>query len=217
MRSGRLSCPGRIAQTQQAWDDLLALAEMLGAAVVSERRGVAAFPSNHTLALSNAAVRAADVVLALERNDPAGTLRAALGQGGRDSRADIAWPKLINVSLEPLLINSWVADYQELPRAGLPILSTPHEVVARLRTDVERLVRDDASARRRIEQRMARHHAARQELEAAWSARRERVWHSTPISITRVVAELKTALGERYLDSVLAYMPTAWPSGVWDF
>jgi thiamine pyrophosphate-dependent acetolactate synthase large subunit-like protein len=43
------------------------------------------------------------------------------------------------------------------------------------------------------------------------------VWDSNPISITRVVAELKTALGERYPDAVLAYMPTAWPSGVWDF
>ena len=75
--------------------------------------------------------------------DPAGTLRAALGEGGRGGRAEIAWPKLINVSLEPLLVSSWVADYQELPRAGLPILSTPHETLAALRAEVERLLSDD--------------------------------------------------------------------------
>ena len=47
---------------------------------------------------------------------------------------------------------------------------------------------------------MARHRAARQELEAAWNTRREQVWHGTPISITRVVAELESALGERYAE-----------------
>ena len=209
--------PGRIAQTQQAWDDLVALAETLGAAVVSERRGNAAFPTTHVLAQQADVLREGDVVLALDRNDPAGTLRAALGQGGREARASIRWPRLINVSLEPLRVSSWVADYQELPRAGLPILSTPDAVLTALVPAVRKLLRDNAEARRRTEQRTQQHRARRIQLEGEWAAQRERRWNERPISIVRAVSELRSALGERYEDAVLAYMPTAWPSGVWDF
>src|SRR6266545_7386123 len=162
-------------------------------------------------------LREGDVVLALDRNDPAGTLRAALGQGGREARASIRWPRLINVSLEPLRVSSWVADYQELPRAGLPILSTPDAVLTALVPAVRKLLRDNAEARRRTEQRTQQHRARRIQLEGEWAAQRERRWNERPISIVRAVSELRSALGERYEDAVLAYMPTAWPSGVWDF
>jgi len=210
--------PGRIAQTRQVWDDLRALAEALGAAVVSERRGNAAFPTSHTLAQQADVLERADVVLALERNDPAGTLRAALGQGSRGGgRSSVAWPKLINVSLEPMRVSSWVADYQELPRAGLTILSTPDATLAALVPAVERALRDHPTARRKVEQRTEQHGRRRAELEAGWHAQRVRTWDARPISYARVVSELREALGERYPDAVLAYMPTAWPPGVWDF
>ncbi|HEY3062374.1 MAG TPA: thiamine pyrophosphate-dependent enzyme [Chloroflexota bacterium] len=218
--------PGRIAQTQQAWDDLVALAELLGAAVLFERRGNASFPTRHPLSQSgfgresNEVLEQADVVLALERNDPAGTLRGALapaGGAGRSGRASFVWPKLINVSLEPLLVSSWVADYQELAPAGLPILATPHETVAALVPEVHRLLRDNPAAQRRVEQRTEAHRARRARLEAAWATTRAEVWDKQPVSITRVVAELRSALEDRYADAVLAYMPTSWPNGVWDF
>jgi thiamine pyrophosphate-dependent acetolactate synthase large subunit-like protein len=209
--------PGRIAQTQQAWDDLLALAEVLGAAVVGERRGNAAFPTNHVLAQSSKVLRQADVVLALERNDPAGTLRAALSDAGRVAREAIAWPKLINVSLEPMRVSSWVADYQELPRAGLSILSTPHATLAALVPAVERALRDHPAARQKVEQRTEQHRRQRAELEAGWQAQREATWDARPISYARLVSELREALSERYPGAVLAYMPQAWPNGVWDF
>ena len=59
---------------------------------------------------------------------------------------------------------------------------------------------------------MERHRRARAELEATWNERRERVWDQTPVSITRAIYELRTALGEQYPDAILAYMPTAWPT-----
>ncbi len=209
--------PGRIAQTQQAWDDLLALAAALGAAVVLERRGNASFPTNHTLAQQPEALQQADVVLALERNDPAGTLRAALGATGRDARTSINWPKLINVSLEPLRVSSWIADYQELPRAGLPILSTAEAVLRQLLPAVQRVLHDNPSLQRQAEQRMEAHRRRRAELEVDWHTRRERAWQSQPISVWRAVAELRQALADRYEDAVLAYMPQAWPPSGWDF
>ena len=222
--------PGRIAQTQQAWDDLVRLAELLGAAVLFERRGNAAFPTQHVLSQSGVGSQAggelqdvlkqADVVLALERNDPAGTLRGALapsGGAGRGGRASFAWPKLINVSLEPMLVSSWVADYQELAPADVPILATPHETVAALLPEVERQLADDPAARRRAEQRTEAHRQRRARLETDWERTRRDVWDKRPVSITRVVTELRSALGEQHADAVLAYMPTSWPNGIWNF
>jgi thiamine pyrophosphate-dependent acetolactate synthase large subunit-like protein len=49
--------PGRIAHTRQAWDDLVALAERLGAAVLFERRGSARFRPT-TCCLSPGSARA---------------------------------------------------------------------------------------------------------------------------------------------------------------
>jgi thiamine pyrophosphate-dependent acetolactate synthase large subunit-like protein len=43
------------------------------------------------------------------------------------------------------------------------------------------------------------------------------VWEQRPVSIARMVAELRAALGDRYADAVLAQIPLAWPNGIWDF
>jgi thiamine pyrophosphate-dependent acetolactate synthase large subunit-like protein len=206
--------PGRLAPTQAAWDDLRALAELLGAAVLLDRRATGAFPTHHYLCQSGIGNRAAreasdvlqqaDVVLALERNDPAGTLRGTA-------------PRLINVSLEPMLMSSWVADYQALPQAALPILAPPESTVAQLRASVDRLLAENHGARRRAEQRTDAHHQRRTRLESSWSEHRARTWDLTPVTATRVVGELRAALGGRADDAILAYMPLAWPDGIWDF
>jgi thiamine pyrophosphate-dependent acetolactate synthase large subunit-like protein len=223
--------PGRFAPTQQAWDDFQALAEALGAAVLLDRQTAAAFPTNHYLCqagLGNATtresgdvLRAADVVLALQRTDPAGTLRVALtppADTERGTSTPLAWPRLINVSLEPLLLSSWVADYQELPRAALPILTRPEPFVPLLLEEVRRALQDDPAAQRRIEARSERLRARRAQLEAGWEEARQRAWDQQPVSLTRVVLELRAALGERYSDAIVAaYLPQSWPSGGWDF
>jgi thiamine pyrophosphate-dependent acetolactate synthase large subunit-like protein len=206
--------PGRIAPTETAWNDLIGLAEALGAAVLLDRRASGAFPTRHHLCQSGVGNRAAreaadvlqqaDVVLALERIDPAGQLRGTS-------------PRLINVSLEPMLMSSWVADYQELPRAALPLLSTPEAALSTLRDDVARLMADKPELQRRAEQRTAAHRTRRQSLEAAWAEARARVWDQTPVSTSRVLGELRAALGDRFDDTVLAYMPQAWQDGAWDF
>jgi thiamine pyrophosphate-dependent acetolactate synthase large subunit-like protein len=121
------------------------------------------------------------------------------------------------VSLEPLLVSSWTADYQELAPAGLPILATPDGVLPGLIAAVPRVLRDQPGAQRRVEQRIETHRQRRATLEHAWRMDRERAWNTQPVSMARVAAELRVALGERYDDAVLAYMPLAWPSGDWDF
>jgi thiamine pyrophosphate-dependent acetolactate synthase large subunit-like protein len=160
------------------------------------------------------------VVLTLERNDPAGTLRNALtspGGTGRHARADLPWPKLINVSLEPMHASSWVADYQELPRAALPILAGVEPLLPLLVEEVRRTLRDNPAARFRVDQRMAAHRARRAQLEAEWLAAYQQVHDNRPVSVGRVVSELRDALGELYEEATMAYLPSSWPSGQWDF
>jgi acetolactate synthase-1/2/3 large subunit len=222
--------PGNIAASQQNWDNLLALAEALGAAVLLERRATGSFPTKHVLSQagvgrragqeSAAVLRQADVVLTLERNDPAGTLRSALtqpGGTGRDTRAELPWPKLINVSLEPMHASSWVADYQELPRAALPILAGVEPLLPLLVEEVRRALRDNPAARDRVDRRMAAHRARRAEIEAEWLAAYEQVRDKQPVSVGRVVSELRNALGNLYEQAIVAYLPSSWPSGQWDF
>jgi thiamine pyrophosphate-dependent acetolactate synthase large subunit-like protein len=222
--------PGNVAGTQQNWDNLLALAEALAMPVLLERRGTGCFPTNHPLSLSGVGVRArqesravlrqADLVLALERNDPAGTLREALtppGGTGRDERAELPWPRLINVSLEPMHVSSWVADYQELPRTDLPILAAVDSTLPLLLEEVRRALRDDQAAQRRAEQRIAAHRDSRAQLEAEWQASFQQVRSSLPVSVGRVVSELRDALGDDYRSAIMAYLPLSWPSGQWDF
>jgi thiamine pyrophosphate-dependent acetolactate synthase large subunit-like protein len=222
--------PGRLAQTEQAWTDLVTLAELLGAAVLMERRSTGSFPTDHVLCQAGMGARAtgeaasvmrqADVVLALERSDPAGTLRGALtppGGTGRDGWAHLTWPRLINVSLQPLHFSSWMADYHELPRAGLPILAGAELTLQLLLEEVRRRLADSDSARERVERRLGAHREARARLETEWSAAQDAGWAARPVSVARALVELRDALGERYPESVLAYLPLAWPSGAWHF
>lgn len=221
---------GRIPQDRAAWDNLVELAELVGAAVVQDPRAPAGFPTNHFLqqasvgksapAELNEVLRQADVVLALDRAATAGLLRAAAsgvdphhgpGSGHYDT------PRLINVSLGSFAVRSWTTDFQELPAADLPILASTGTMLARLVEEVRRAARDDASAGGRIGQRNSAHRARRSRLESAWQAYSDTRWDIQPISIERAIGELRSALGNDYPEVMLARMPNTWPSGVWDF
>lgn len=208
---------GRVGAGAHA--SLLALAEALGAAVLSDLKSPSAFPAGHALHQAEpawqpgpeqAAVLArADVVLALERIDPMGTLRAA-GASERDA------PHLINVSLEPFALRSWSADHQELPAAGTPILADVDLAVARLLAAVERLQRDQPQDRRRAEDRLAAHRARKADLDARRERERRAYWDEGPVSLWRVAGELHAALGDLRERTLIARVPLGWPGGAWE-
>jgi thiamine pyrophosphate-dependent acetolactate synthase large subunit-like protein len=198
--------------------------------VLLDGKAPASFPTNHPLvqggvgtrggAEFNEVLKQADVVLTLERTDPAGTLRLALqppGRGERDGRAELSWPRLINVSMEAYALSSWASDYHELAPAGLEITANVARTVTALLEAVRRAQTDAPSSARRAESRSQAHQARRAKLEQGWEANRQRVWDQSPVSMTRVAAELKAALGSRYEDTILAAVPLTWPNGIWDF
>jgi thiamine pyrophosphate-dependent acetolactate synthase large subunit-like protein len=125
---------GRVSRSEAAWNARVALAERLGARVITDLKVAAAFPTDHPLhagapgsiapvpeALE--ALRAADVILSLDWLDLAGTLKAA----GGVSRA-----KVIQISVDHQLHNGWSMDYQALPPVDVMIACEPDTAVPAL-------------------------------------------------------------------------------------
>ena len=208
---------GHTGGTARGWAATVALAETLGAAVVTDRSSQAAFPTDHPLhqgmwrtqthdgALE--AIREADVILAVQRTDVAGALRE---RGGDPVH-------LINVTLEPYAVRSWSADHQELPPAELTIAASAESAMVAIRGGVADALRDGTSARR-IAERARQLGARSRERRAALEATNAAEGDLRPMRTARAIAELRAAFGVRAADAIVAQAPHApWPTATWDF
>lgn len=125
---------GRVSRSREAWKDRIALAERLGAKVLTDGKVAAAFPSHHplhpcppTLFLQDEArdvVAAADVILSLDWVDLGGALKAAFGSNVK--------AKVANASLDFELHRGWNMEYQALPVVDIALASDPDSVVTAL-------------------------------------------------------------------------------------
>src|SRR5687768_4222770 len=120
---------GRVGRSEAAWKARVALAEKLQARVFTDLKTAAAFPTDHPLHAAPPAtfpdgrlLREADVVLALDWVDTAGTLKAAWGE------APIA-AKVIRVSCDAHLHRGWSMDYQGLPPSDVYMMCEPDVAV----------------------------------------------------------------------------------------
>jgi len=239
---------GRAGRTEQSWHDLVALAEVLGAAALTDMKSPASFPTDHPLhqtspsllgdAAFHATLRKADVVLALERIDPAGTLSGGirpervplLGRSREDGPPTPTLPhkgggklpggqgpRLINVSLEDFAVRSWTADYYEVCAAEVPILSTADQTISALLPEVRRRMASDPAARERAERRFGELRRQRTQLQDEWRANRAASWQLRPIRMVRLVGELREVIERRKREAVIVRRPLVWPAGVWEF
>src|SRR5665213_2977043 len=113
---------GRVSRDLDAWNRRVALAERLGARVVTDLKTSAAFPTDHPLHAGVPGfiapvpevadiVRNADVILSLDWLDVAGLFKHV---GGTHA-------KVIQVSMDHHLHNGWSLDYQALPPVDVMI------------------------------------------------------------------------------------------------
>ncbi len=123
---------GRVSRSPAAWEQRIALAERLGAAVLTDLKTPASFPTDHPLHAAPpglfprpealARLREADLVLSLDWVDLAGTLGHA-------------WPgsacpaKVIQVSLDLYVHNGWSMDHQGLPPVDIALMGDPDGTV----------------------------------------------------------------------------------------
>ncbi len=126
---------GRGSRTPQAWDKRVALAERLGARVITDLKLGAVFPTDHPLhagmpavwldADATAALGGADVILSLDWVDLGGTIKAVFGTAGPPA-------KVIHASLDHRLHGGWSMDYQALPPVDMLLAAEPDAVVGAL-------------------------------------------------------------------------------------
>lgn len=126
---------GRTSRDSEPWARRVALAEATGARVVTDLKIGASFPTDHPLhagspgiyatPTSQAAIRAADVILSLDWVDLGGTLDAAFQ--GEDCTATV-----IQISQDHVLHRGWSMDYQALPPVDLIVAADPDRVLPAL-------------------------------------------------------------------------------------
>lgn len=123
---------GRVSRSQSAWNDRIALAERIGARVITSVGTGAGFPTNHPLYAAEAAfsftgelyeiVNNADVVLSLDWRDLGGTLKTLWP-------FDENLPRIISCSMDHHLANGWSMDYYGLAPAQVHIGTTADAAV----------------------------------------------------------------------------------------
>jgi len=125
---------GRVGRTEATWAERLRLAEHLRAKVGTDLKLPASFPTDHPLHLGapgtfaspslQAAMREADVILALDWVDLGGTLRSAGAEEGG--------PQVVLVSPDQRVHNGWSFDHGGLPPADLYFDNEPDPFVTAL-------------------------------------------------------------------------------------
>jgi thiamine pyrophosphate-dependent acetolactate synthase large subunit-like protein len=124
---------GRVGRDAFAWERRVQLVELLGARVVTDLKAGAAFPTLHEahvpgpgFFLSSAgkeALAAADVVLALDWIDLAGTMKQAPAGGDR---------RMVSVTLDAQLHNGWSKDHQGYLPVDVTLPTRPDTAVDQL-------------------------------------------------------------------------------------
>ena len=124
---------GRVSRSVEAWQARVALAERLGARVVTDQKVAASFPTNHPLHAgapggtvlapeAQDAIRNADVIISLDWLDVAGCFK----------NVGKVTAKVVQVSVDHRLHNGWSMDYQGLPPVDVMVDCTPDAAVPAL-------------------------------------------------------------------------------------
>ena len=193
---------GRLSRHPDAWNRRVALAERLGATVITDLKQAAAFPTRHPLHVpftvgqdGAQALRDADVILALDWLDPAGTVKVVGERGAAVTAA------IVNCSPEQYSHRGWSMDHQALLKADLHFLCEPEALVDAL------LAADDASPRFQKQERQPVPPRVRK-VDPAPSG-------DAALSI-RVLAQVLRDTTKDILTSLIK-VPLGWSNEVWDY
>ena len=190
---------GRVSRDPDGWNHRVALAETIDAKVITDLKIGCGFPTDHPqhagAPASNAlvpeaiaALKEADLILALDCVDLNGVLRAAFG-------FDVPKAKIISVSADFHIHRGWSMDYEALPPVDLLLATTPDEVVPRL---------------------LAALGGAKARKAATAKPKAEKYEPSDgPLRVDDLARALKAAVGERAV--TLTHLPLSWNGAVWPF
>jgi acetolactate synthase-1/2/3 large subunit len=206
-----------VARSPGGFDNLVALAETVGAAVFDVHARLN-FPNRHPLNLScdKETFRDADLILMLDVRDwekSTHFIDRAKRQVMPYYRPDC---QLIDVGFGEINLSKWSMDYARMPACSLRVLGdTLTAIPALTRLCRERIAKDAGLARRVAERakRVAQKHDA---LFKTWADEAKKDWDGVPIALPRLANELWDAIKDE--DWVLtACNLQEWVYKLWDF
>ncbi len=140
---------GRTSRDLDAYNARVALAEALGARVITDFKAGAVFPSAHPLHVGRSAarltpagreaLRAADAILSLEAIDLGGLLKQAFGTQPPTAT-------IVNCSIDRYVHNGWSMDHQSLPPSDLLFSVVTDQLVDAMLEELGRPARQAAYA-----------------------------------------------------------------------
>ena len=177
---------GRVARSDEGVARLAAFAEALQAPVIDEGGNL---PSKHPLLSGRGVLRNADVILGLELSDFWGTLNTVRDQQVREV-STVLRPnaKVISIRTGETFIHANYQDFQHYMAADIEMPADPDATLPALTEAVKKLTTDDR--KRAFQDRGAKLADAGQK---AWDRQRAEAvyaWDASPISTTRLSAEL---------------------------
>jgi thiamine pyrophosphate-dependent acetolactate synthase large subunit-like protein len=187
---------GRTSRSEEAWSARVALAECIGARVITDLKVGAAFPTDHPLHLGApsvltpdaeglAALGKADVILSLDWVDLAGTLKAA--------NAPAASAKVISVTMDYQIHNGWSMDHQGFAPVDVLLAADPEQAVPLLVN--------------------ALGDTAKQTF--ATAAAKETTPSPGPLTVEHLARALRDAVGDKPVS--LTHLPLSWHGAWWPF
>jgi len=186
---------GRGSRDPAAWQRRVALAEAIGARVVTDRKSGATFPTDHPLHTGGTGpIVEADAILSLDWVDLAGTLRTA--HAGKPVAA-----KIVQVSVDQYVHNGWSMDYQGLPPADVYLLAEPDAAVPALLAAVKASRPNPPAA-------------------PAPGARSgppplSALAETSIIQVPHIATALREVLGDA--PATMIRLPLSWADGLWEF
>ncbi len=196
---------GRMSARTENWNRRVALAELLGAGVVTDLKTRVAFPSGHALHVGaprnwigeagQEELMAADAVVAFDWVDLAGSFKPLAPRGGVPG-------KVVACTLDSYAHNGWSADHFGLPAADVPVLADPDVFAAQLL----------GAMRARLGGRSRWDGTPRPGLAPPAAAGKA---PGDPIAPHDIAAALAEARGGREL--TLTRVPLGWASDAWEF
>ncbi len=207
----------RLARTPAGMARLVELAEMLQCAVV-DNVGRMNFPSRHPLNQSfrRSVISQADVILAIEMNDPFGSLHAFSDRIARSTRSTTRkGAKIITLGLRDTYLKANYQDFGRYQEAELAIAGDGEASLAVLNEAVKRLV--DASRKAAYEARGKKLAAAHQAMVEQSKSDATVGWDAGPITTARMCAEVYAQIKDEDWSMVGTSIRLSWPHRLWNF
>src|ERR1700731_3229995 len=207
----------RLARTPGGMARLVELAETLQCAVVANA-GRMNFPSRHPLnhSFRRSVISQADVILAIEMNDPFGSLHAFSDRIARSTRSTTKkGAKIITLGLRDTYLKANYQDFGRYQEADLAIAGDGESSLALLSEAVKRHV--DVSRKAAYEARGKKLAAAHQAMVEQSKSDATVGWDASPITTARMCAEVYAQINDEDWSMVGTSIRLSWPHRLWNF